>query len=152
MNSWVEHKITMALSLAILGGMFGPDLYRQAALDRRPPVTVFERSEVLNSPVPRGGAVIVRTWRNKVREDCPVTSTRHATNIDGVNFTLPSAQWRGGDKSARWVDIAYPLIPEMAPGQYALYVTVTYACPGDLTFTLRAPPTLFRVQWELETD
>jgi len=139
-RSWVW----LWLSLATLAGVLASEGFRLATFNGDVPV-VFQRVEVLNSPIAQGGEVVVRIWRDKSRDDCPVYSQRTAVNQDGVAYDLPDAQWRGGPAGVEYFDYAYPTLRTMPPGSYELRVHLTYSCPG-ITFEVEQPSALFRVE------
>lgn len=141
----VESRITLAASLLVLGIVAGPPLLSWWNLDTRHPIEAMHKVETLNSPVEAGGLVLVRIWRDKVRDDCPVTSERHALSTDGRIYDVANATHPGGEANTEFVDIAYALPSNIPPGIYDLNVTLTFDCPGDLEFTTAQPPARFRV-------
>jgi len=139
-RSWVW----LWLALASLIGVLTSEAIRWGTFNDDIPV-VFQRVEVLNSPIAPGGEVIVRIWRDKSRDDCPVYSQRTAVNQDGVAYDLPDAQWRGGLPDTPYLDYAYPTLATMPDGPYELRVHLTYNCP-KITFEIEQPSALFRVE------
>jgi hypothetical protein len=129
--------------MAILAGVLIAETYRYISYDSDPPVT-FQRVEVLNSPIYAGNPLVVRIWRQKTRDDCPVYSHRTAINSDGVAYELPSALWSGGPPETEFIDYAYPTLTVMPPDDYELRVHLIYNCPG-FTHQVDQPSARFRV-------
>jgi hypothetical protein len=138
-RSWMWLWVMFALFV----GALAREAWIFVTFDDRVPV-VFDRVEVLNSPVKSGENLVVRIWREKVREDCPVLSQRLAVNQDGVVFDLPDSAWRGGPAGTPYLDYAYPTVESMPPGNYLLRVHLTYTCP-NLVFNIDQPTTPFRI-------
>jgi len=114
--------------------------------DRRPPIVAFESVEALNSPVTAGGDLVVRILREKIRDDCEVTSLRTAMDRDGRIWPVPHAvSQEGGDADAAYVDWAYPIPETTPPGQYVLRVHLIYDCEGTV-WHYDQPETLFQVE------
>ena len=128
-------------------GFFVATQIRHALADKRPPITAFYGVESLNSPIRSGEYLDVRVERHKIREDCPLTSLRSATDLDGKTYDVPDAiNTLGGSSTEGFVDISY-FIPEDVPtGVYELRVTLIYVCPNvDIPFVYTQPPAKFRV-------
>lgn len=143
----IESGATLLISLAILAFLFVPPLIIELSVDRTPPVTAFHRAEALNSPIHAGEPLIVRVWRDKVRDDCPVDSDRQAVNQDGVVTVLPPATWAGGPTDVPYLDFAYPTLPAMTVGDYELRVHLSYHCPGIAEpFEYDQPVVRFRIR------
>jgi len=111
--------------------------------DTRDPVTI-DRVETLNSPVAPGETLMVRVFRDKVRDDCVVQSTRIAVNEDGVPYYLGTATVAGGPKGTKYVDVSYQLEDGLPAGEYVLRVRLTYLCP-DGPHIVEQPDARFRV-------
>lgn len=116
------------------------------ATDSRPPVIAFERVEALNSPIRQGDDLTVRIWREKVRNDCPVTSIRTAVNEDGRVFEIPDAVGHeGGPVGAAYLDWTYPT-DALPAGSYVLRVHLIYDCNEGGVFHYDQPEVRFRVK------
>jgi len=114
--------------------------------DTRDPVTI-ERVETLNSPVAPGTALVVRIWREKVRDDCLVQSARSAIDEDGRSFPVGTVTVKGGPVGTEYVDVLYPLPGDLPVGTYVLRVQLTYLCP-DGPHLVAQPDARFRVEGE----
>lgn len=112
--------------------------------DDRQPVQ-FDRVEIMNSPVRPGDTLIGRVFRDKVRDDCPVTAERMAISQDGEIIPLETVTWPGGPAGTPFFDVRYALPDDMPEGLYTLRVNVTYHCPRGLEFSLVQPLSQFRV-------
>lgn len=141
----VESRMGFQVSLIILGVVLWPGAAWLYA-DRTPPVKTFISSEVQNSPVGVGEPLRLRVFREKMRDDCPVTAHRTAVDQDGRVYTISTASWAGGDDDAPFVDLAYDLPASMPDGDYVLFVSLTYECPGPFVFHYEQPPALFRLR------
>jgi hypothetical protein len=141
-RSWVW----LWLAMASLVGVLASEGFRLASYNDDVPV-VFQRVEVMNSPIAAGEPLVVRIWREKTRDDCPVYSHRTAVNADGVSYELPSALWSGGPQDTAFVDYAYPTLSVMPPGNYELRVHLVYNCP-HITHQVDQPSARFRVTAE----
>lgn len=142
---FVESRIGVMLSIIILAVVLWPGASWLAA-DRSPPVVRFDRVEVQNSPVGMGEALLVRVYREKVRDDCPVTESRFAMDQDGRVHNIQTVTWAGGDDATPYVDLAYSLPLSMPDGDYVLFANLKYDCPGDHVFTYEQPPAIFRLR------
>lgn len=133
--------IAGGLTLVSLAGL---DTLTKLAVDERPPIAITS-VEALNSPVEQGGSLVVRIRREKTREDCPLTSIRWATDMDGRKHLLPSisVDVKGGPVGTDYVDVTYPL-GNLEPGQWILSVRLAYRCPAA-DFIIDHPPLPFRV-------
>jgi hypothetical protein len=126
-------------------------IYLTATTDNTPPVVAFTNTEVLNAePVTPGGILRVRIFREKLRDDCPVTSLRSAVALgDGMagrSFNLPDAiASAGGPPGREFVDQGYPIPAWLEPGDYLLRVHLIYDCSG-LIFHYDQPDTPFTVE------
>lgn len=140
-NRWWDRALmTSALVVGIIA-MF--ELVSYIARDTRPPITVHAL-EVLNSPVQPGEDLMVRIYREKVR-DCPLTSYRYVVDRDGRKFDLlDEAKATGGPVGSDYVDVEFPLVPPVPPGRYTFYNTAVYHCDGD-TYVIQHPPVEFRI-------
>lgn len=130
---------------AIAGASLGTSLLwikEVLTIDHRAPVTI-QKVETLNSPVREGNDLIVRIWRDKVRDDCPLHSARYVSDANGRAYDLPDAQGAGGAKDERYVDVRY-VTSALPPGFYTLHVSVMYHCPGQ-SFPVQQPPVSFVV-------
>jgi len=119
-------------------------IYDAATYDPRLPIQDWIEVEVLNSPIRAGEDVRVRITREKVRDDCVVTSRRQAINLDGQSYTLESATMIGGSSDERSVLLSYPTPRTLPVGQYILRVHLTYDCP-EFSWPTLQPDALFRV-------
>lgn len=108
-----------------------------------PPVRPH-KVEVLNSPLKPGGVMHVRTWREKVRNDCPISATRVAVRIDGLVVDLPDRNWRGGAAGTDYIDIHVGLPIWMPEGRYRFVSEAIYACP-ERTYSVTFPVAWFEV-------
>jgi len=145
----IESRVTLVLSLIIIALMLMPPQLAGWLADRTPPIVSFIKTEALNSPIAPGDALIVRIWRDKIRDDCPVTSTRYAVSQDGVTVDIEDGQWGGGPAGGEYFDFAYPTGHAMPPGNYELRVHLSYQCPNVAEpFQYEQPATLFRVRDE----
>lgn len=141
----------IAFLAIILAGLSLGTLVNMAQIDRRPPVTSFERVEVLNSPIQPGEALRVRIWREKVRGDCPVTSYRSASNRDGKLYDIPDIfDFEGGPPEQPYFEVSYHIPRTLPPDQYLLLVHLVYQCPDGLEFRYDQPPARFRVEGDTE--
>jgi len=138
-RSWVW----LWLAMATLVGVLAAEVFRLASYNPRVPV-IFQQVEVLNSPIQAGDPVIVRIWREKYRDDCPVYSHRTAINQDGVAYQLPDALWIGGSSELDTIDVTYQTLPIMPPGNYELRVHLVYNCPG-FQYQVDQPAARFRI-------
>ncbi len=136
-----ELLLVWALSAAALG-LAGVNAYRDWTFDDRVPVFI-ERAEALNSPLAEGEVLIVRVYRDKVRDDCPITSNRTAMDMDGRPHDLPNLRWEGAPANTEFADIPYDT-SALPPGEYWLRVDLDYQCPG-FVFEVEQPPVPFRV-------
>jgi len=130
---------------AITGALLGTSLLwikDVLTIDHRAPISI-EKAEVLNSPIPDGGKLQVRIWREKVRDDCPLHSVRYASDHHGRSHDLPDAQGVGGPKDQRYVDVLYDT-SSLPPGAYSLHVSLMYHCPGQ-SFPVQQPSVSFVV-------
>jgi hypothetical protein len=141
-KSWTWLFVMVSLFL----GAVGLEAWNYLTFDRRVPA-VFDRVEVINSPIEAGDVLMVRIWRDKVRDDCTVHSHRLAVTQDGVSYDLPDAVWAGGQSGTAFLDYGYPTLAAMPPGPYELRVHLSYSCPG-ITFEIPQPTALFRVRPE----
>lgn len=141
----VESRASLAISILILLVLFVPNLLSVAFTDRTPPIVSFSKAEALNSPIRAGEPLLVRIWREKVRDDCTVHSDRQAVNQDGVVFDMENGQWRGGSADNAYLDFAYPTSLFMPVGIYELRVHLAYTCPNVPDFHYDQPPVRFRV-------
>jgi hypothetical protein len=113
-----------------------------------PPV-IFDRVEPLKSPIHVGDRLVVRIYREKRRDDCPVTSFRSAVDQDGRTYDLPDRSWAGGPAGTEYLDAEYDT-SALPVGQYDLVVELSYACP-EQTFPIDQPQARFRVHNGLGT-
>ena len=137
----IHWKIWLAMLTVIAAG-WGVDGYQYATAPRGVPV-IFDRVEPLNSPVHVGEALKVRIYREKLRDDCPVSSFRSAINQDGKVYDLPDRTWQGGPVETDYLETTYDTT-SLPVGQYDLTVELAYACP-EQTFTIDQPVARFRV-------
>lgn len=133
-------NVLLAAALA-LGGLIAWDTFNR---DMRVPVMRWDSVVVLNSPVQPGEDLKTKITRVKVRDDCPVASSRQAISEDGVPINLQSGVWRGGDSEADYILFDYPIPRNIEPGRYTLRVFLTYTCP-EFVWTTQQPDAPFRV-------
>jgi hypothetical protein len=131
-------SVAVAVSLSVTAY----SLMVELTTDRRPPVDM-DRVETLNSPLSAGDRLLVRIWREKVRNDCRVHSRRMAVNQDGAVFDVPDAIWAGGEAGAAYLDFEYDT-STLPPGDYELRVSLDYLCP-DRTYPVIQPSAKFRI-------
>ena len=102
-------------------------------VDTRPPL-VGLTIEPINSPVLQGRRLIGRATREKVRDDCPIVSTRTASSMSGHRYVLAGQVWQGGEANKEdFIDVIYDT-RELPVGIYKLDYIITYLCPWGLTF------------------
>jgi hypothetical protein len=114
-----------------------------SAIDMTPPITNM-RLVTLNSPVAAGQELQLRVYRTKWRDDCPLLSTRLATDLwTGDDYALPSKVWNGGSSMEQHVDLLIDTAA-LPPSIYVGKVQAIYACPrftypveGEFYFTVR---------------
>lgn len=137
--NWIFRGLTIiAILLAVIA------LYNFYTFDNRDPILFgYEKVEVLNSPIKVGEQLLVRTWRTKVRDDCPVIAIRSAYNNNGKSYRIPSAAWAGGKSVAEYVDLIFDT-RELPVGEYYVSSSVTYLCPG-ITFQHEMDPLRFNI-------
>lgn len=138
-----QHRL-IYVPLALLAGFLLSSgvSYFWNLVDTTPPVT-FHSVKVLNSPLRHGSNLKVVLYRDKVRDDCPVTSLRHVIRDDGEFFEIPDAAWKGGP-----VGHALPfeyVTSHLPVGKYTMYVDLTYVCPGGFVFNVDQPDIKFEV-------
>lgn len=118
-------------------------IWQETSRDTRPPITVTGM-EALNSPVTPGGDLLVRIYREKVR-DCPLASFRYATDIEGVRYDMPDeAKPGGGPVGTSYVDVAFPVPVDIPAGSYVFHNTVIYHC-NEADHVVIHPPVNFTV-------
>ena len=110
--------------------------------DMRPPIDGPMKVETVNSPIKQGQNLKVKVTRNKVRDDCPVTSLRYVTNDEGKAIDIPDRAWVGGNVGQS-VILVYPT-SGLPVDQYVLHVSLSYDCPG-FTWNRDQPTVNFRV-------
>jgi len=126
----------------LLAGFLAYQARDWVLLDRRNPVR-FVDAEATNSPIVEGQNLGVVIYREKVRDDCPVTSIRNAQNADGRLIPLAGEVWPGGPiGDSLYFEYPTGILP---PGNYTLKVDLIYSCPGDQTFYHHQPDVTFRV-------
>lgn len=124
-----------------LGAIIAYDAY---TFDMTLPVERWESVEVLNSPIKPGESLEVIIRRKKVRDDCPVSSSRQAIDDNGKSYNLEDAVSMGGPLGDE-VTFVYPTRQDMQVGGYTLRVFLTYTCP-DFVWTTQQPDARFKVQ------
>lgn len=118
--------------------------------DRRAPVVGFTSVEALNSPIYAGEDLLVRVVREKVRDDCPVTSLRSAVDQDGRVWEVPDViAHAGGPADVPYIERAYPIPFDTPPGSYELRVHLVYDCPGAGVFHYDQPAVRFQITEEM---
>jgi len=141
-------KVTSHVCAFTIALMFYASLhycYVLISTDTRDPVR-FHGAEATNSPLRVGEKLQIIIYRDKIRDDCPVTSIRAAQTEDGRLIPLAGAIWEGGP-IGDWFAYTYDtsILP---PGNYTLKVDLAYNCPGDLQFYHHQPDVRFRVLGE----
>lgn len=116
------------------------------SVDRRAPVVAFTGAEALNSPVVAGSDLMVRIYRIKVRDDCPVTSTRSLVDHDGRRLGIMGSHTHEGGPTGDSVVISYPIPAETPPGNYFLAVHLAYDCGLAGVFHYDQPQVPIRVE------
>jgi hypothetical protein len=131
--------------------LLGVVIYLQATINRTPPISAFTATEVINEDccVVPGGTLFVRIYREKLRDDCSVTSLRSAVALDNGNsgraYQLPpSIDMAGGPPDQSYFDQGYPMPAWLSPGEYLLRVHLIYDCHG-MVFHYDQPDTAFTV-------
>ena len=132
------------LSIALFVGVMGREVWQFMHYDSRYPVR-FERAEVLNSPGSPGGELQLRIWREKVRDDCPVSSKPFAIDVNGALFAFEESFSRGGPVGTEYFDASYPIPRDLPPGEYVLRDRLSYYCPS-ITFSIVQPLARFVVR------
>lgn len=98
--------------------------------DHRPPINDV-RYEPQNSPMAEGENLILRVYREKVRDDCPITSVRRATNASsGRTYPLAGRIWLGGEVGTEYTDLEIDT-GFLSPGQYVGVIESRYDCPAE---------------------
>lgn len=136
------HLWVWAVSVVLI---LASTVWTQVAQWRAPsgPPVIFDRVEALNSPMHVGERLLVRVYRDKLRDDCPVTSFRSAIDQDGRTYDLPDRTYSGGPTDTEFFDVEYDTT-SLPVGQYDLIVELSYACPEE-TFVIDQPEARFRV-------
>jgi len=137
---WVSHVLAFVLAFPVFALLHYTIAF--FTTDRRDPVR-FQSAEATNSPIREGEQLRIVVYREKVRDDCPVTSIRAAQTEDGRMIPLAGRIWNGGP-IGDWTALEYDtsILP---PGVYTLKVDLQYDCPGDLVFVHHQPDVRFRV-------
>ena len=130
--------------LAIVVASAGFIAYDQWSYDDRVPVPRWIGTEALNSPIRAGESLRVAITRDKVRDDCPVASSRQAIDADGRPFDLPDSVHVGGSADELTAVFDYATPRSLPAGTYTLRVFLTYTCP-DFVWSTQQPDTPFRV-------
>jgi hypothetical protein len=138
------NKKTLWVLVALNALALGIILVDRASFDDRIPIERWDQVEVLNSPILAGEGVEVRIWRKKVRDDCPVSSSRQAIDRDGHVINLEDAVFEGGPAGTEYFAMTYLTVSDMPVGEYLLRVNLTYSCP-DFVWTTQQPDARFRV-------
>ena len=118
--------------------------YQNLTFDDRIPIASWGRTEAINSPLRAGEVLKVLVQRDKVRDDCPVTSVREIIDEDGRPIDIPDAVWTGGSAEVGGVVFDYPLPNNLRTGPYILRVFLTYNCDG-FVWTTQQPDTRFSI-------
>ena len=131
-----------------LSVLIGQPVYNQIMLDRRPPVVQFTSAVAFNSPVSPGSHLGVLFYREKVRNDCPVSAHTEIVDVDGKTMMIVDQNnVPGGSKNEpAWTGSFY--IPDdTEPGSYIIRASLSYQCPGiSQPFTYNQPVIPFRVK------
>lgn len=135
-------RITVAALVGLLIGTSLLWIKGALTIDNRAPVSIH-KVEALSSPIAVGDKLLVRIWRDKVRDDCPLHSERYASDEHGRAHDLPDAQGAGGSKDKRAVDVWYDT-SGLLSGSYSLNVSLMYHCPGQ-SFPVQQPSVSFVV-------
>lgn len=139
-RSWLWLFVALALFL----GVTAREVYQFIAADHRPPV-MFVRAEVMNSPIRPGESLLIRVWREKVRDDCPVASAAFITDENGNITNLPGIFSIGGPSGTEFLDVSYLIPANTHPGGYELNDPLSYRCP-DGEFVIPQPTARFVVR------
>lgn len=142
LNTPLDRFVLVPLAFALGGALVVMATILAHVVDDTPPVT-FHRVEAMNSPLREGQDLAVTIHRTKVRDDCPVTSLRYATNEDGRAFDIPDQAWAGGAIGDQ-LNFTYPT-SGLPPGEYVLHVSLSYECPSGFTYNVDQPDVAFRV-------
>ncbi|MEO0782514.1 MAG: hypothetical protein AAFZ46_12200 [Pseudomonadota bacterium] len=123
-------------------------VYNVATLDRRPPVVQFTSAEAFNSPISPGSYLGVRFYREKIRNDCPVSTNIEMVDVDGqVMLFHDGSDAPGGSKDEPAWTRSFHIPANTDPGTYILRSALSYQCPGiSLPFTYDLPVVPFRVK------
>lgn len=140
-KGWMNFQGAVNIVAILLTGWATYSIIERILQDRRDPV-IMERTEALNSPVLEGESLNVRIYREKVRS-CPVQSIRAVQDMDGNSYDIPDAIVPGGQVGTEYTDAIYD-VSDLPPGDYQLYVTLTYLC-RDANHIIAQPPTMFRI-------
>jgi hypothetical protein len=133
------------LPFIFVGAVVGYSLDRLFT-DTRPPVVAFTHAEALNSPIDAGEDLYVRVFRTKVRDDCPVTALRFATNQSGDTFDLPDViSAEGGSPNSDYFEGSYTIPDNLPSGFYRVSVHLIYDCGRGGVFHYDQPEILFEV-------
>lgn len=132
------------LLLGLAGAFAAIIIYDRITFDPTIPVERWVGVEVLNSPIKAGEDLHIIIKRKKVRDDCPVSSSRQVINDDGVSYNLTDEVWSGGEVDVDYIEYAYPTPNNLPEGNYTLRVFLTYNCP-DFVWTTQQPDARFRV-------
>ena len=139
-----EHPIYLKELIFTWVLLIGVAVYVMSSLfvDHRDPIHSI-RYEPQNSPLVVGEDLILRIYREKVRDDCPITSVRRVTSVEtGVTVGLAGRIWNGGSVDASYVDIIINT-SILDVGQYVGIIETRYDCPrhvftteGQFLFTI----------------
>lgn len=127
-----SHRFTRweFIPLALGVGLLWPLVAAWLTFDDRPPLVLGTlRLEPINSPIVEGNDMIVRSHREKHRDDCLVESNRWAVDADGVRYELRGQFWAGGAVEDDHVDLLFKT-NRLPPGEYIGSAEATYHCPG----------------------
>lgn len=142
MNLPLLDKLLMTAATVVVV-LVGVETFVRALEDDRVPIEIAN-VETLNSPLRAGDDLVVRVTRKKLRS-CPISSYRKLVDADGRTYPLSgAASEAGGELSAEFVDLAYPIPPFVPDGEYSLRVRLIYHCK-DRDHVITQPDAYFRV-------
>lgn len=119
---WISYILMALLSFMII-----TDLVQ----DHTPPIENVSY-EPRNSPMEQGEDLILRVYRDKNRDDCPITSVRRATHAEtGITYSLPGRIWEGGEVGTEYSEFVVGT-SSLPVGQYVGHIETRYDCPNDV--------------------
>lgn len=136
----IIHALGFFVALLFYGALHY--CYNLITTDTRDPVQ-FLGAEAINSPLRVGEKLKVVIYRNKIRDDCPVTSIRSVQTRDGRLIPLAGQIWEGGP-IGEYLAFEYDT-SNLDAGEYTLKVDLKYDCPKDIEFFHHQPDVTFRI-------